>query len=90
MGWDDFRIWPTASDIAAQANVSLQVNCGSGSRMLEMLKMTQSEPTALASVTAARLVQPEDRRALILPAARPFASYRQLLATGAVNSPQTI
>ena len=33
------RDWPTASDVAVQANVGLQVNCGSGSRVLETLKM---------------------------------------------------
>src|ERR1700730_4468201 len=32
---------PTASDVAVQANVGLQVNCGSVWRMLETLKMTQ-------------------------------------------------
>jgi hypothetical protein len=31
---------PTASDVAVQANVGLQVNCGSVWRMLETLKMT--------------------------------------------------
>jgi hypothetical protein len=34
-------IGPTASDVAVQANVGLQVICGSGSRVLETLKMTQ-------------------------------------------------
>jgi hypothetical protein len=36
----DLVLWPTASDVAVQANVGLQVNCGSGSRVLETLKMT--------------------------------------------------
>jgi hypothetical protein len=35
-------VWPTTSDIAAQTNVSFQVNCGSRWRALERSKMTQS------------------------------------------------
>jgi hypothetical protein len=38
----DVAFWPTTSDVAVQANVGLQVKCGSGSRVLERLKMTQS------------------------------------------------
>jgi hypothetical protein len=38
MSWD-VGSWPTASDVAVQANVGLQVNCGSGSLVLETLKM---------------------------------------------------
>ena len=30
--------WPTASNVAVQANVGLLVNCGSGSRVLEASK----------------------------------------------------
>ena len=33
-------LWPTASDIAVQANVSFQVNCGSRWHALERPKMT--------------------------------------------------
>jgi len=33
---------PTASDVAVQANVGLQVNCESVWRMLETLKMTHT------------------------------------------------
>jgi hypothetical protein len=33
-----FRCWPTASNVAVQANVGLLVNCGSGSRVLEASK----------------------------------------------------
>jgi hypothetical protein len=33
-------LWPTASDIAAQANVGFQSNCGSERRALKASKMT--------------------------------------------------
>jgi hypothetical protein len=36
----DLVLWPTASDIAVQANVGFQVNCGSRWRVLERSKMT--------------------------------------------------
>jgi len=38
----DIRIWPTASDVAAQAIVSFQGNCRSDRRALKPSKMTRS------------------------------------------------
>jgi hypothetical protein len=40
----DVSVWPTASDIAVQANVGVQVNCGSRRRVLERSKMSHNRP----------------------------------------------
>ena len=40
----DVSVWPTASDIAVQANVGVQVNCGSRWRVLERSKMSHNRP----------------------------------------------
>jgi hypothetical protein len=39
--WDNFRNWPRALDVAAQAIVSFQGNCGSSRPMLETALMTR-------------------------------------------------